>query len=311
MIKRFFIIFAMTALLTSTLTVYADMIWSNSFLDKNRHKMTELERYMFVVDSESGALTAKEEPGSDKEFKLWDYQNAHQYENGQGINLTKVYNHNGEYWGIGDYGGHGGPSGWFPMNQLLVMYDRKDFIVDYENEFYNYTGVFDIELLNEKLVTWRWPGSDSAKTTYNFAEGDGYYDGIEVKKLNIHYAYKDVQEREWGYVEIEAVINVSIGHGALGKSLQTWDAWICLDDPANDSNIPSFNPAPEPKKWSPNPDAPVGSKNIPLVGQNQHENVFSTPVLISVVVVFVVSVVVLVLVFKKKDKTKPGGEDNN
>ena len=282
MMKRFFLILIAVLLLIPPLIAHADMIWNNSFLDNVIHKTIPLERNNFVINSKSGTLTAKEKPGSDIDFYY-----SRKYENGQQIYLDRVYKHNGKYWGIWAIDGHGGPSGWFPMNQLLVMYDRKDFIADHQNEFYNYTGVFDRWLVVDKIVTWQWPGSDYSKTTYNFAEGNGYYDGIEVKNINIHYAYKDTEGREWGYAAIEAIINVSIGHGALGKSLHTLDTWICLDDLTNESNIPAFNPAPEPKKWLP----------------NGTENAFNMPLIISVAVVFVVGAAVLVLVFRRKSKS--------
>ena len=202
------------------LTVSADIIWSNSFLDKVRRKTIVLERNMFVVDSDSGTLTAKESPASNIDFNY-----SRVYKNGETLTLNKVYKHNGEYWGINDYSGHGGPSGWFPMNQLLVMYERQDFNEEHRDEFYDYTGDFNIKNVADKLVNWQWPGSDYTKRTYNLVRDFGW-DDMDVKNIKIHYAYQDAQGREWGYVEIEAEITVGIGQGGTGRSVNTWDTWI-------------------------------------------------------------------------------------
>jgi len=291
-------------------TVSADSIWSNAFLDDVRDETIELDRTMFVVDSTSGSLTGKESPGSKRDFNDADYSGAHK--NGEGLSLNKVYKHDGKYWGIYDYLGHGGPSGWFPMNQLLVMYNRKDFNADVTNEFYNYTGNFDIKNVSDRLVTWQWPGSDSAKGIYNFAKGEDYYDGTDIKKIEVHFAYKDNQGREWGYIEIEAEINVSIGHGDLGRSLQTWDTWICFSDPSNES-IPAFNPAPAPVKWS-----VYVSNHSDILSEDSNELLsvllFYLPLIGSLFVLLAASAFVFIKVFRKspdKDKGKSGGREKS
>src|SRR5215469_2087459 len=52
--------------------------------------------------------------------------------------------------------------------------------------------------------------------------------------------YKDSEGREWGKVGYYA----DVGGGSYVSG------WVCLGDPGN-SDIPAFNPAPKPKKWSP------------------------------------------------------------
>ena len=110
MFKRFSVLLLAIFMLVSPITVYADVVWSNSFLDSVRDNTIVLERNMFVIDSKSGTLTAKEEPGSNIDFDGGYY--SHLYKNGESLYLTRVYKYNGEYWGIDDYSGHSGPSGW-------------------------------------------------------------------------------------------------------------------------------------------------------------------------------------------------------
>jgi len=276
MSKRILIFMLACILLVPSFLVSADMIWGNSFLEKN--KTIRLDRNTFIVNGVSGYLKAQIAPDPYYEIEYMDsWAQLRRYNNGETIYLDQVYNYNGEYWGIGDYMMHGGPTGWFPMDQLLVMYVGMDFSVQSKDKFYEYTDGFNFKNIGDKLVTWQWPGSDRAKATYTFmesgftqAEDDySYYSGIDIKQIKIYCVYKDEMEREWGFIEIEADISVSIGHGGYKRQIINWRTWICLDDPSN-TDIPAFNPAPEPVKWTPEP---FENYNIPAF----YDGVIVTP----------------------------------
>lgn len=245
---------ATTIALFAPIVAHADVVWSNEFLSTNSDKMIELGRNYFIVNSGAGSLTPMEAPGSKKVYETYEYS-AYALENGTRIYLDKVFLHDNEYWGIYGGYGHSSPSGWYPMNELLVVYDRQDFFNENRSEFYDYTGSFSIADIREDLVTWQWPGSDYPKTAYNLSGTQNYFDdSIDIKSIKIYCAYKDEQGREWGFAEIEAEgCFIPAGAGMWDASerwIRTWVDWICLDAPSNLEDIPSFNPAPPPREWS-------------------------------------------------------------
>ena len=139
-------------------------------------------------------------------------------QNGEKTRIYYACLYDGEYWGISD-------DGWIRMDQLLVMYDYVSFEKDHFDELYLYKG--DCEKLKETLsaIAWPWPGADAPLWTT---------EDIEMEYFSITYAYLDSQGREWAFVD----------------SRYDGYIWICMSDLMN-SNIPAFNPAPEPTKWVP------------------------------------------------------------
>jgi len=263
MSKRLLIFLVVCILVVPSFLVSADVVWSNSFLEDKRSEMISSGRNWFVVNSDTGSLKGQRAPDPDYVSDGWgDYwETLGSYTNGQTMYLSAVYKHNDEYWGIDSRMNHGGSStGWYPMDQLLVMYDDRDFAFENKDKFYEYTDGFSFKNIGDKLVTWQWPGSNYAKRSYTFIE-DGFtqaendykrYEGIGLKSIKIYCVYKDEDEREWGYVEIEADISVSMGAGGYRRQITKWITWICLGEPSN-TDIPAFNPAPEPVKWTPEP----------------------------------------------------------
>ena len=258
MIRRFIMISMVAILLLLLLPMplaHADIVWGNQLLHEARDEAVRLERNAFIVNSESGYITSRYDPriSEEEEAELDGRDRSvslRKRENGQTIILTHVLYIDGEYWGIEDNRGHRGPSGWYPMSQLLVRYSRSDFNETHESEFYEFTGEINMRQIRratDRIVTWSWPGSDFPKTIQNFN------DDFELTNITVHFAYRDEQGREWGYVEIEAKVTLlPWGHGdIIYGHVSRWDAWICLDDPANMTDIPSFYPAPPPQEWSP------------------------------------------------------------
>jgi hypothetical protein len=112
------------------------------------------------------------------------------------------------------------------MNELLVLYDHVAFDDEYSASFYTYTGDYDEIKAAGSVILWQWPGSGIALWTTDY---------LDTVNFSVSYAYMDEQGREWGF------IGYLYGHRNI---------WVCLSDPLN-SNIPIFNPTPEPAEWVP------------------------------------------------------------
>jgi len=256
-----------------------------------------LRRRRFCVNGPKGYVSVKEKPGGQKEIIS--------YPNGVEVVIDGIYNHNGSYWGITPIGHGRWNTGWFPMDQLLVVYVRDDFNDEHRDEFYAYSGSYDAVLSAEKLVVWEWPGSDRAKrildydsfvgeqaTVYSNPSSDC---GFIIKGISAIVAYKDEDGREWGYVNINYTYSSweegtpSYRAGQTGNLAE----WICLSDPQN-SNIPAFNPAPEPVKWKPDnsPEPSFESTFNPLL------------LIISIAAAVVIVTAVLIIMFRKRTKNK-------
>ena len=274
----------------------ADMVWSNTFYSENADKLVTLEHTGFIVNSKSGGLTPKEAPGSKVDFSSFGTATIIELKNGDQLYLNRVYKHRGKYWGIRVSSGHGGPSGWFPMDQLLERYDRIYFNDDHQNEFYDYGGDFDIGSIGGSLVMWQWPGSDYPKAKYNIGmdESDDYYDGLEIQELSFYFAYTDSENREWAFVRIEGLSH-STAPGWRWNNTFSADTWICLSDPEN-SDIPAFNPAPEPREWAiDGSDGASGSALPRFIAA-----ALDSPAIIAAAVALILGVAALVLLLVKR-----------
>lgn len=241
MVKRFFgILFATIFILSLSLTLHADVVGGNDFFYENGDK-TEIigEEYLgksFIINSPLGYVIPKEEPGSKKGIRSdrgyrsgWGYNdieepeyNVFVFKNGEIIRIEAVYLHNGEYWGVMSPSHIYQPPGWVLMDDLLMRYGLEDFETENKDRIYAYTGNFNA-LSFKKLVLWQWPGSDREKVIIE--------DENLLTYIKFEIAYKDSEGREWG------------------KTTLRW-GWICLSDPENNTEIPNFNPALNPVKWS-------------------------------------------------------------
>ncbi|HPF56901.1 MAG TPA: hypothetical protein PLV03_10210, partial [Clostridiales bacterium] len=185
----------------------------------------------FIINSPLGYVIPVEEPGSDKGIPTNLGYGTHFgetapntdifiFKNGEVTTITAVYLYNGEYWGVMSPSHVYQPPGWVLMDDLLMRYESEDFERENEDEIYEFTGTFNTLPL-KKLVVWQWPGSDREKIVIDVF----YIENYE----NVYFAYKDSEGREWGQIA---------------------SGWICLSDPENKTDIPSFNPALKPVKWS-------------------------------------------------------------
>ena len=236
MIKRVLCTILVILILTPS-TAYADVVWDNEFDRNNRDKTIDVNR-SFYINGDSGYLISVEAPGSRREDRF----GGGRYENGNVVRVSRAYNHRGKYWGLIDWGGHGGPDGWVPMDELLVRYMDSDFLEEFYYEFYDYTGDINNLLEYEWFYLWQWPGSDREKYTYDYLDREW----VGIEEVNVEHAFLDYASRVWVYVKIMGGWSgggLSRAGGAAG--------WVCISDPDNSRDIPAFNPAPDPVPWSP------------------------------------------------------------
>jgi len=230
--KRLFpiVLIAIVFLMSALIPAYADVVWSNAFLEQNRNKTIQVDR-RFYANGPRGHINLLEKPGIGKVMAT--------YENGKHITIGHAYRHMGKYWGIPPVDHTSGTMGWVPMDQLLLFYDNIDFLNDHRDEVHDFNGSLDFLLEADSFYLWRWPGSDREKRFFDSSEW--HPDDSDVAG---RYLYIDSEGREWVYVLIWWGIEPAPpgGHPATG--------WVCSDDPGN-GRIPAFNPAPEPVIWSP------------------------------------------------------------
>lgn len=239
MIKQCFAFLLLSAfILMVPLAAYADVLVepNNDFYSRHRDECTPLNR-SFYANGEGGSVSLKKQPGSKAEVAA--------VENGEVLYIMFMYNHKGELWGVAELYAQDKPTnpwhaGWIPMNQLLLVYDYISFAEEHQADFYPYTGSYDALKTAKKIVLWPWPGSGKTQ---------GSLEAIEDENFQVSHAYTDEQGREWGFV---------------GYWYGRRNAWVCLNDPAN-SDIPAFNPAPQPDIWQPGAaDAPKGGLSVPI-----------------------------------------------
>ena len=240
MIRYFCIPLIVFFWLLSPLTVMADVVTGNEFFYKNEDKMLIMDNNYrnrrFIINSKSGYVIPKEEPGTEKSIASgrgyasgWGYEDyidkseefIFVFINGETCYIEATYLVDGQYWGVMSPSHIYQPSGWILMDDLLVEYDQGCFEEENEDKFYTYTGNYDAVLSAKQLVQWEWPGSDKEKRIV-YKDIDEYADVL--------YAYKDNYGREWGKTKYS-------------------EEWICLSDPENEE-ILSFNGSKEPSKWS-------------------------------------------------------------
>ena len=285
MIKRFLIIFMAILMLASPLAVRADVVTGNEYRFKYANKTQRIERgNIFVANGPNGYVSAKKDPGSNEEVAV--------YKNGETVLVDQTYFHKGKYWGASLY--HSAADrGWVLMEHISIPYLSSDFYNENEKEFYTYTGSYEDVYAAKRIVFWEWPGSDKEKRVID-------YKNIVVNDIAAPYpyysniVYKDNEGREWGNIVVYYTYDYE--NGEIGTTNTV--GWVCLSDPEN-SDIPAFNPAPKPTKWSPVLSAELPPKspfNIPLL-------------IISLVVILIVGAIVFIIIFRKRNKT--GGKRND
>ena len=261
-----FLLIMVLFLLSFPLAARADVLLepNNSFYERHRSECTYLSR-SFYANGKDGYVALKSEPNSKTETAV--------IENGDTIRIMFTYSHNGEMWGVTEISSQDTPyrewpTGWIPMNQLLLMYDYISFEEDHKDEFYKYTGDYSELKAAKDLVLWAWPGSGNILWSGELPDTENF---------RVSNTYRDAEGREWGVVDYWYGIR---------------NVWACLSDPEN-IDIPAFNPAPEPELWPQADMLPSPNKGI------------STPLLISILVaILVIGTIVLVRIFWKPNREK-------
>ena len=281
------LLLAICLLLIPNHVAHADVLIepNNDFYARHRNECASLNR-SFYANGESGFISVKKEPGSNKEVTA--------VKNGETLYIMFTYNDNGRLWGVTDFHSPGQSydkrlSGWIPMDQLALVYDYISFDEDYGNEFYSYTGSYDALHGAVEIVLWTWPGSGVAVWTI---EASNIPEDIDAY-LTESKTYKDEQGREWGF------IGYMYGHR---------NSWICLSDPSN-KDIPAFHPAPLPELWpSKETDAPYDPATSPDPGRytdpDTSNDLPTTLIILALVFVLVVGTAILIKVFWKPNSNK-------
>jgi len=276
--KSAFIVLLICVLLLPSLVTHADVILEpeNDFFEHNRNDVVYLDR-RFTVNSPTGSISVKREPGSQREIATID--------NDRTVYVQFSCLYNGDFWGIvttnpseqsdADYG-------WVKMDQLLVLYDYVAFQEDHIGQFYPYEGDYDEVKSASAVIVWPWPG---AETPLWVAED------LDVDYFFVSYAYRDERGDEWGF------ISYLFGHRNI---------WINLSDPMN-SDIDPFNPMPPPRPWVSETDhTDIGGANASRV--NPWDHTFT--IAIALVAALVVVTLVLIKLFWKPQKSDYGGDGN-
>ena len=277
MIRRNIFILTVFFLIASSLAVNADVIPmtpGNMFYFQHEKECVSVSRN-FYANGESGSVSIKEVPGSDKEIDV--------IKNNNYFYVRYAYDHNGESWGFVEY-----PlerrwiSGWVLMSQLLLEYDQKSFVEEHGNEFYPYPGSLEALRPAGKIFLWSWPGSGNLFWSKRAVEAEN------IVNNNISHAYKDKQGQEWVFIKL-----FQYGNNALDYH---FNVWICISDPSNDA-IPAFNP-PRPMPW------PPAAKNIQSAETNTPNEETPEPILITIILVAVLvsGTAILIRIFWKPNK---------
>ena len=213
-------------LTTFQFVVLADLIFEppDDFYHKHYRDCSNLNRN-FYANGESGVVSVKTEPGSNKEVTV--------IENGVILNISFTYDLRGVQWGvIALYSSGSWVTGWIPMDDLVLAYDYISFEEDHRDEFYRYSGDYELLFEIDEIVFWNWPGSGEIVLVRGSEHRDAE---LERNWLCAAFAYKDGEGREWGLISYFYAMK---------------NTWICLDDPSN-QEIPAFNKAPQPELRSP------------------------------------------------------------
>ncbi len=222
------LIVIMLTLLSPALS-YGDVIWTppDSFYNNNYDKCEYLGR-SFYANGRSGYVSVKREPGSKDEVSA--------IINGDIRDISFTYNLRGESWGVivtdwADGSFNKISTGWVPMDQLILAYDKITFDEDHIHEYYEYSGDYSALFEVDELIFWTWPGSGVIAMTHD-KPAERVMEPAR-NWLTVTSAYKDSEGREWGRIPY------FYAHR---------DSWVCLSEPGN-KDIPSFNPAPVPELY--------------------------------------------------------------
>ncbi|MCL1895673.1 MAG: hypothetical protein FWG03_03910 [Clostridiales bacterium] len=305
MIRRYAIVLAVIFLFALPLAAYADVIEGNEFFAKNWGKTVTLNR-TFIVNGVDGYVSVRNQPGDEIE--------NYRIDNGRIVRIADVYKHKGAYWGYPP-SSHSSINGWFPMDELLMYYDKIDFANEHQDEFYDFNGSFYDLFVTDEFYIWEWPGADREKISYPNEYLKSDY--LDPYCLNTDFAWMDGEGNEWIYLRIWGGYSDGLSRGDAA------DGWVCISDPGSDK-IPAFNPAPQPAPWS--PDDPDGWANASIptdafddaydytlddgnngVNGGAKESGIPLSLLLAIIIIMAIGVgtVALILTLKRRKKARP------
>ena len=244
MMKRVFAVAMAACLLMLPMAVRADVVFGNEFLYAHEEEAiptgTGYGSKQFLVNSPEGFVIPKEEPGSETGASTalsyrgagWSGHDAdapytysgdvYIFDNGEVVNITHTYLHEGRYWGVmADSHTYQRP-GWIPMDELLILYDAQDFEAAYADSFYPDDDSHAAALAVRNLVIWDWPGAPTKKKIVDYSSSG---------RTKIRSVYKDDDGRKWGKLDYS-------------------EDWVCLSDPEN-RDIPPLDLIGHMAAWSP------------------------------------------------------------
>ena len=259
--KYIFALIVACFLLIPATVAYADSIVEpdNDFYYQHENQIVYLDR-VFCVNDTYGSASIKKEPGAKSDIA--------KLTNDKTVYLQYSCLYDGEYWGFAlKY------SGWIKMEELLVLYDYVAFGEEHLEEFYAYEGDYSEIKKTDSAIAWPWPGAETSLWTI---------EDLETTSFSVSCAYKDGQGREWGFVPY-FYGNINI--------------WVCLSDPLN-SDIPAFNPAPEPITWV------SDTAHIDIGKDNEKSKKSYLVLAIILVAALAIGTAILIKVFWKSDKNK-------
>jgi len=204
------LVFLLICLITTSWNftfVYGDVIWEpqDRFYEKERENCKYVNRTYFA-NGEKGYVTVYKNPES--KYVVTDI------ENGEDIHIRFTYkDKSGREWGMAEFNGKGYKTGWMLMDELMVRYDHLSFYEDHAKDFTDYDGSFYPDEYEDKIVVWKYPGSDVIISHIN-------QDDLKEYPPDFSYMYIDNEGKKWAY---------------FGYYMGRRDGWVCLTDPVNES----------------------------------------------------------------------------
>lgn len=193
------------ALLALPAFAMADILWepeNDSFYRLHSEEMqSHYYARRYVANGKSGAAPIFTSPNGSKKDELT---------NGETIWVTWTYTKDdGSMWA---YASHESDElGWVNLYDFLLLYDSAQFTLDHADEIREDSISLYERCGGQEIIMWTYPMSGTQASDYRLNDyGD----------LTINQVYTDPEGKEWGYV---------------GYWRGRWNAWICLDDPANEN----------------------------------------------------------------------------
>lgn len=195
-VKVLFVFLLVPVVLVScAIPACADLIWepNDEFYEVHREECCEVKR-VYKVSGGSGSVELLDAPNGTV------IQELH---NGEHIWIYYSWSDGAVTWGYLEAGSD--QKGWVRMEDMLLMYDGREFMQDHKEEIESVSSFVKVEFQSVKL--FRYP---------NGPEEDAImFDDLD-EEVSFSTIYTDDAGLQWGYV--------SRLHGEREK-------WICIDEP--------------------------------------------------------------------------------